>query len=397
MSARTACGDARVLHLDRDVAPVVQPRAVDLPDRGGGDRLGLERVEDVLDRLAELGLDHLAHVGEADLRRGVAQLAELALELLAVLLRDEPDVEEAHHLPELHRRALHRPERGHDLLGRLEVAALERGLLALLAAADVRRTGAEMACRLARGETGHPGGARDARRRDPVLGHIRGRRRRRRWRRGRRRRGRLRRHGRRRRGGRGRRRSGRGRRLIVRRRGRRRRGGGGPRPEERRAPAVLRRRAAEHELGPGEEHHRDDERHGAGRERDLPVVACPRGRAQAVWVVRARLGLDEVALGRRQRVEALGGRLVRLRRPHGRPCGAAARHPRRHRGDLLGWSAQRLRCQRDDHRRHRRRDQRASLPEERDDDGGRHGSRRRDHQRLDGDAAFLLHPSCSSG
>ena len=44
-----------------------------------------------------------------------------------MLLGHEPDVEEAHHLPELHRRALHRPERGDDLLGGLEVAALERG------------------------------------------------------------------------------------------------------------------------------------------------------------------------------------------------------------------------------------------------------------------------------
>ena len=35
-------GDARVLHLDRDLAAVVQPRAVDLADRGGGDRLLVE-------------------------------------------------------------------------------------------------------------------------------------------------------------------------------------------------------------------------------------------------------------------------------------------------------------------------------------------------------------------
>ena len=143
-------GDARVLHLDRDVAPVVQPRAVDLADRGGGDRLGLERREDLLDRLVELGLDDLLHVREADLRRRVAQLAELALELLAVLLGHEPDVEEAHDLPELHRRALHRPERRDDLLGRLEVAALERRLLALVAAAEVGRARAEVARGLAR-------------------------------------------------------------------------------------------------------------------------------------------------------------------------------------------------------------------------------------------------------
>ena len=88
-----------------------------------------------------------------------------------MLLGDEPDVEEAHDLPELHRRALHRAQRRHDLLGRLEVAALERGLLALVAATEVGRARAEVARRLARGEPGHPCGARDARGRDPVLGH----------------------------------------------------------------------------------------------------------------------------------------------------------------------------------------------------------------------------------
>ena len=55
-------GDARVLDLDRDVAPVVQRGAVDLADRGGGDRLLVEVGEDLVERLAELLLDHLAHV-----------------------------------------------------------------------------------------------------------------------------------------------------------------------------------------------------------------------------------------------------------------------------------------------------------------------------------------------
>ena len=37
--------DARVLHLDRDVAPVVQARLVDLADRGGRDRHRVEGLE----------------------------------------------------------------------------------------------------------------------------------------------------------------------------------------------------------------------------------------------------------------------------------------------------------------------------------------------------------------
>ena len=49
--------DARVLDLDRDVAPVVEARAVDLPDRGGGDRDRVEGLEDVLELVAVLLLD----------------------------------------------------------------------------------------------------------------------------------------------------------------------------------------------------------------------------------------------------------------------------------------------------------------------------------------------------
>ena len=62
-------GDAGILDLDGDLAAVVQARAVDLADRGGGDRLLVELLEDLAQRRLELGLDHLAHVGEAHLRR----------------------------------------------------------------------------------------------------------------------------------------------------------------------------------------------------------------------------------------------------------------------------------------------------------------------------------------
>ena len=107
MSARTACGDARVLHLDRDAAAVVQLRAVDLADRRGGERLLLELVEDVLERLLQVGLDDLAHVVERRLRRRVAQRGELGLEALLDLGRQRAGVHERHDLADLHRRALH--------------------------------------------------------------------------------------------------------------------------------------------------------------------------------------------------------------------------------------------------------------------------------------------------
>ena len=133
---------ARVLHLHGHIAPVVQLRAVDLPDRGGGDRLLVELRERLLQRLAHLLLDHLAHVLEGHLRRGVAQLGELLLELLAVVLGHQAHVEEREHLAELHRGALHRPEHLHDLLGGLHVALLERGRGGLLGPHHVGRLGA---------------------------------------------------------------------------------------------------------------------------------------------------------------------------------------------------------------------------------------------------------------
>ena len=99
---------------------------------------------------SQVVLDHLAHLLEGDRRRGVAQLRQLVLELLAMLLRHEPDVDEAHHLPELHRGALHRPERRDDLLGGLQLAAAHRLLGGPLAARRIRGAGPELLDGLAR-------------------------------------------------------------------------------------------------------------------------------------------------------------------------------------------------------------------------------------------------------
>ena len=64
--------DPRVLHLDRDLAPVVQPRAVDLADRGRRDRLLREAVEQLGDRFFEIVLDHAPHLRKRHRRRRVA-------------------------------------------------------------------------------------------------------------------------------------------------------------------------------------------------------------------------------------------------------------------------------------------------------------------------------------
>ena len=70
--------DAGDLHLDRDAAAVEQGRAVDLRERGGGERHVVERGEQLGDRPAELRLDARADGGDVDGRNVVLQLRELA-------------------------------------------------------------------------------------------------------------------------------------------------------------------------------------------------------------------------------------------------------------------------------------------------------------------------------
>jgi hypothetical protein len=130
--------DARVLDLDRDVAAVVEAAPVDLSDRGGGDGGGVELGERAIDGLAQVLLDHLSHPLVRDRRRRVAQRGELRLELLAVLLRHQPEVEEREHLPDLHRGALHPAEHRDDLLRGLDLAPLEGLVGALLRPDHVR-------------------------------------------------------------------------------------------------------------------------------------------------------------------------------------------------------------------------------------------------------------------
>ena len=67
----------RALHLDDDGVAVRQHRAVDLPDRRRGNRRLAELEERLLDRQAELVLDHLAHLRERKRRHVVLEAAEL--------------------------------------------------------------------------------------------------------------------------------------------------------------------------------------------------------------------------------------------------------------------------------------------------------------------------------
>ncbi len=137
--------DPGVLDLHRDLAAVLaQPRAVHLADRGRRDRLLLELLEHRPDALPEVVLDHPPHLLEGHRRRRVAELRQLRLELLAVLLLHEAHVQEGHHLAELHRRALHRAQHRDDLLRGLHLAARQRLLAGLLAARHVGGARAEL-------------------------------------------------------------------------------------------------------------------------------------------------------------------------------------------------------------------------------------------------------------
>ena len=110
-------GDAGVLELDRDLVAVERDRAVDLADRGGGERLLLEGLEVVADLAAELLLEQLADLLERERRDVVAQRGERRLELLALRLRDRGEVDGGEDLADLHRRAAQLAELLDELAG----------------------------------------------------------------------------------------------------------------------------------------------------------------------------------------------------------------------------------------------------------------------------------------
>jgi hypothetical protein len=112
---RHALGDARVLHLDRHRAPVVGHRPVHLPDRRGGDRLGVPAGERTVRRQAEFLGDHARGQFRAHRRDAVLQSGQGA-----------PDgggqaiVHVAGHLAQLHQYALHGAQGVRDVLGGLQ-------------------------------------------------------------------------------------------------------------------------------------------------------------------------------------------------------------------------------------------------------------------------------------
>ena len=105
--------DAGVLHLHRDLDAahhaLGEPRAMDLADRGAGDRDVVERVEEPIDGRAELVLDDSADLRSAGARGLGAQDLQRRLERIALRLGHEP-VDVARHLPDLRSEATHGAE-----------------------------------------------------------------------------------------------------------------------------------------------------------------------------------------------------------------------------------------------------------------------------------------------
>ena len=142
-------GHAGVLDLDRHGLAVARDCAVDLPDRGGGERLVLELGEVLGQRAAELGAHELLELRPRQRRHVVAQRRERALELLALGLRDRGELDRRKHLADLHRGAAHAPELLDELAREGRGALAGRRLGALGRAHEVGGAGAGPAQALA--------------------------------------------------------------------------------------------------------------------------------------------------------------------------------------------------------------------------------------------------------
>ena len=160
-------GDARILDLDGDRRSVPGPRPMDLPDRRGRERLALEVGERLVDRPAEVVLDDLADVVEAELRRVVAELRERGAELLLALLGEARQLDRREHLPDLHRGALHLTQLPGDLHGDRGDAVVGRALRALFVAGQVRQPGPGPAQPLPGDHPADTGGSAEAPGADP--------------------------------------------------------------------------------------------------------------------------------------------------------------------------------------------------------------------------------------
>ena len=160
-------GDARVLHLHRDLTPLARDRAVDLADRCRGEGVVLELREDRRRPVPELLAQQLLDLLERQRRDVVAQLRQRLLEVLALALGQRREVDRGEHLPDLHRRPAHLAELRDELPRERGGPFAGRRLGALGRAHDVRRARTGPARGLPGDEPAEPGGAGDPRGRRP--------------------------------------------------------------------------------------------------------------------------------------------------------------------------------------------------------------------------------------
>ena len=105
-----------VLHLDRDLATVVPPTAVDLADRGRRGRTAVEADQPVPPVGTEVGLDLVAHRLGRHRRRGVLQGGQVRAVRRGHVV-GEGRLEDRERLAELHRAALELAQGAEQLLG----------------------------------------------------------------------------------------------------------------------------------------------------------------------------------------------------------------------------------------------------------------------------------------
>ena len=154
-------GDPRVLDLDDDIVAVERRRSVDLADRRRRERTLVELGEDAAERSAELVSHQPLELRERDRRDVVAELGELRLQRVALVLGEAVELDHREHLPDLHRRATHLPELLDELVDERGGALVLRGCGALRRADAIGRPHARPPHTLAGHEPADPGGPRD--------------------------------------------------------------------------------------------------------------------------------------------------------------------------------------------------------------------------------------------
>ena len=153
--------DPRVLDLDDHLVAVERRRAVHLADRRGRERVLVELGEDAGERPAELVAQQPLELCERDRRDVIAELGELCLQRVALVLGEAVELDHREHLPDLHRRSAHLAELVDELVDERRGALILRGGGALRGADPVGRAHARPPRALAGHEATDPGGARD--------------------------------------------------------------------------------------------------------------------------------------------------------------------------------------------------------------------------------------------